>query len=241
MIIRRFIKSAETSTTKREIEQLIAGETIRKELRQELTCRDLNQSINNLWSVLFTTGYLTQGGIPDGDIFQIKIPNQEIRNIFTKQVYSWFQETAERDGAVLNAFCEAFKNGNAEEVERRFNDYLWNTISIRDTFVRNDKKDNFYHGILLGLLAYKDNWGVSSNKESGEGYCDILVEIGAERIGIVIEVKYSDSENLAAECAEALNQIERMKYEDLLLNNGMQTILKYGIACRKKHCRVMIG
>lgn len=186
-IVKRFIQKAKQTTTKREIEQLIAGETIRKEIRQELTYRDLEDTIDNLWSVLFTTGYLTTAGEADGNIYSLKIPNLEIRKIFTQQIYTWFQENAQKDGATLDAFCEAFKKGDANGIEKQFNDYLWNTISIRDTFVKG-KKENFYHGILLGLLRYKENWAVSSNRESGDGYSDIAIEIGEDRIGIIIEV-----------------------------------------------------
>ena len=237
-MVRRFIEKAESTTTKHEIEQLLAGDVVRKEIRQELTYRDLDTNIENLWSVLFTTGYLTQEGEPDGDVFQLRIPNLEIRKIFTRQIYTWFQEAAERDGATLQAFCEAFQNGDAVAIEEQFNDYLWNTISIRDIAVRG-KKENFYHGILLGLLRYKESWAVSSNQESGEGYSDILVEIGKERIGIVIELKYPKDGNLEKGCLEALEQIEDKHYEEVLRNNGMRTILKYGIACYKKHCKVM--
>lgn len=239
-IVRRFIRKAKKTTTKREIEQLIAGETIRKEIHQELTYRDLDNTIDNLWSVLFMTGYLTQEGEPEGDVFRLKIPNLEIRKIFTRQIYAWFQEMAEQDGSALEAFCNAFQEGDADSVERQFNKYLWNTISIRDTFVKG-KKENFYHGILLGLLGYKESWAVSSNRESGEGYSDISIEIGDERIGIIIEVKYPDNGDLEKGCVEALEQIEKNDYEDILRNNGMQTVLKYGISCYKKHCKVVLA
>ena len=177
-------------------------------------------------------------GEPDEDVFQLRIPNLEIRKIFTKQIYTWFQETAEQDGTTLQAFCEAFQNGDAAAIEEQFNDYLWNTISIRDIAVKG-KKENFCHGILLGLLRYKESWNVSSNEEAGEGYSDIVVEIGKERIGIVIELKYPKDGNLEKGCKEALAQIEENHYEELLRNNGMRTILKYGIACYKKYCKVM--
>ncbi|MBQ8232036.1 MAG: AAA family ATPase [Lachnospiraceae bacterium] len=237
-IVRKFVWKAKTSSARREIEKLIAGETIRKEIHQEMTYRDLDSTIENLWSVLFTTGYLTQAGKTEGDVFHLRIPNLGIRKIFVRQIYEWFQETAEADGSTLNAFCEAFENGNAAGIETQFNDYLWNTFIIRDTFVKG-KKENFYHGILLGLLRYKESWAVSSNRESGEGYSDIVIEIGRERIGIIIEVKYSDDGKLDKACAEALEQIEKNDYEQVLRENGMKTILKYGIACHKKQCKVV--
>ena len=239
-IVRRFIRKAKNTTTKREIEQLIAGETVWKEIHQELTYRDLDKSIDYLWSILLMTGYLTPAGEARDDFFQLKIPNLEIRKIFIRQIYAWFQETAEQDGASLSAFCEAFRNGEAAVVEQRFNEYLWNTISIRDTFVKG-KKENFYHGILLGLLSYKESWSVASNRETGDGYSDITVEIGDGRIGIIIEVKYAEDGNLEASCEEALKQIEERHYEEALLNNGMQKIIKYGIACCKKRCKVKTG
>lgn len=237
-MVRRFIQKAKTTTTKREIEQLIAGETIHKEIHQELTYRDVDSTIDNLWSVLYMTGYLTQEGEPDGDIFSLKIPNLEIRKIFTKQIYTWFQETAQADGSTLDAFCEAFRRGDAAGIEKQFNEYLWNTISIRDTFVKA-KKENFYHGILLGLLSYKESWAVSSNRESGEGYSDIVIEIGEERLGIIIELKYAEDGKLEQGCSRALEQIEMQRYEEVLLNDGMQKVLKYGIACCKKRCKVV--
>ena len=237
-MVRRFIQKAKTTTTKREIEQLIAGETIHKEIHQELTYRDVDSTIDNLWSVLYMTGYLTQEGEPDGDIFSLKIPNLEIRKIFTKQIYTWFQETAQADGSTLDAFCEAFRRGDAAGIEKQFNEYLWSTISIRDTFVKA-KKENFCHGILLGLLRYKESWAVSSNRESGQGYSDIVIEIGEERLGIIIELKYSEDGKLEQGCSRALEQIEMQRYEEVLLNDGMQKVLKYGIACCKKRCKVV--
>lgn len=239
-IVKKFIQKAKTTSTKREIERLIAGETVRKEIHQEMTYRDLDGDIENVWSVLYMTGYLTEAGESEGDVFDLKIPNLEIRKIFTQQIYTWFQETAKADGTTLNAFCEAFRNGDAVGIEEQLNDYLWNTISIRDTFIKG-KKENFYHGILLGLLKFKESWAVSSNQESGEGYSDISIEIGRERVGIIIEVKYAGDGNLDRACMEALKQIEDNDYEETLRNDGMQTILKYGIACYKKQCKVVAG
>jgi hypothetical protein len=239
-IVRRFIEMAKTSTTRYEIEQLIEGRTVTKTVRQELTYNELYDTIENIWSVLFTTGYLTQRGEPDGSKFHLAIPNTEIRNIFTSQIAEWFQRTTRQDGVALNAFCEAFKTGDADAVEKQFQAYLKRTISIRDTFVRKEKKENFYHGILLGLLGYKDTWGISSNKESGEGYSDILIEIDDEDIGIVIEVKYSEPDHLEADCKKALAQIEKTGYQEQFQDMGIQTIMKYGIVCYKKRCKVLL-
>lgn len=237
--VRHFIENAETNTTKREIERLVEGDIIKKEIRRELTYRELYNNAENIWSVLYTTGYLTQQGEPDGDIFPLVIPNQEVRKIFTKQITDWFQDTVRKDGAALNAFCEAFEKGDAAEVEKQFNSYLRKTISIRETFVKKDRKENFYHGILLGLLSFKGNWNVWSNRESGEGYSDILVEIEDKDMGIVVEVKYSDDENLEAVCRQALKQINDKNYPKELQQLGLNHILKFGIACYKKRCKVI--
>lgn len=258
-IIRRFLQMA-TRKTRREIEDLIAGETVRKKINQELTYRELYENIDNLWSVLFTTGYLTCRGEPDGDFYPLAIPNLEIRRIFTDQVMEWFQEEARRDTSMLEEFCKAVARGDAQTTEKLFTDYLQKTISIRDTSVRKEKKENlpggkattkgskgqnpsvcFYHGILLGLLSYREDWDVDSNVESGDGYSDIQVEIESERIGIVIEVKYPDRGDLEAGCREALKQIEDTGYVDRLREDGMTTIIRYGIACWKKRCMVRVG
>lgn len=239
-IVRRFIDKADKKT-KNEIEQLIEGKTILKEIRQDLTNNELDTSIENLWSVLFTTGYLTHRGRIDSKKYQLAIPNREVREIFRYQIKQWFQDTSGSNPQKLNDFCEAFPAGNAEKIEKQFNEYLWNSISIRDTFVKKERKENFYHGILLGLLQYKTNWLVCSNAETGEGYSDILVEVPESRTGIVIELKYAEHDKLDAACAEALKQIEDKKYETQLAEDGMQTILRYGIACYRKHCKVMRG
>ncbi len=225
--------------TKREIEKLIAGEAVEKEIRQELTYNSLYDSAENLWSTLFATGYLTQRGRQGGDIFRLAIPNMEIRKIFTGQIMELFKETAKNDGESLNAFGEALKGGQGREVERLFTAYLQKTISVRDTFVKRETKENFYHGILLGILGYKEGWYVSSNKEAGNGYSDIQIEIEDEKIGIVIEVKYAHEEDKDGVCRKALEQIERLGYAKRLYEDGMKTVLKYGIACYRKECRVM--
>lgn len=237
-IVRRFINKA-TKQTQNEIERLIAGETLSKEIHQELTYTDLDTTIANLWSVLFTTGYLTQRGKIQGNRYQLAIPNREIRQIFITQVKEWFSDIVRKDTPKLDAFCTAFFKGDASLIEEQFNSYLMKTISIRDTNVPKAKKGNFYHGILLGLLSHMEDWLISSNAESGEGYSDILVEIEAEKIGIVIEVKYAQHHSLDAACKEALQQIEANNYAETLLADGMTTILKYGIACYKKHCKVI--
>lgn len=236
-IIRNFLQKA-TPVTKREIEQLIAGECIIKKINQELTYRDLYSNIDNLWSVLFTTGYLTQRGKPEGKMYRLGIPNLEIREIFIEQIQEWFQEETRKDTPKLDALCAAFQNGDAQTAEKLFGSYLASTISIRDTNARKAKKEHFYHGILIGLLSHREDWDLDSNAESGDGYSDIQIEIWEKRIGIVIEVKYPDNGDLEAGCRQALAQIEDKAYETRLRQDGMETILKYGIACSKKRCKI---
>ena len=237
-IVRRFIDKS-NKQTKDEIEQLIAGESIVKEIRQELTYNELDKSVGHLWSVLFTTGYLTQKVRLDSKRYRLAIPNREIRELFLTQIREWFQDTTSENVMKLDKFCRAFPDGNAEIIEELLNDYLWNTISIRDTAVAKERKENFYHGILLRLLSHMENWLVKSNQESGEGYSDILVEVPESRTGVVIEMKYAQGGLLDTACAEALQQIEERQYTAKLESDGMKNIVRYGIACYKKHCRVM--
>ena len=238
-VIRHFLEQAR-GMTKKEIEDLISGSTVTKVINQELTYKDLYSSIDNMWSVLFTTGYLTQRGRPEGKELTLAIPNREIQDIFTEQISTWFLDTARKDGTALGAFCLAFQEGDAAEAENRFNEYLRKTISVRDSAARKEQKENFYHGLLLGLLGFKDSWYVISNRESGTGYSDILVEIDERKVGIVIEVKYSESEDLDRKCDEALSQIREQDYTTMLRDDGMETILEYGIACHGKKCMVKL-
>lgn len=238
--VRRFIRESDNSgTIRREIEGLVAGECIIKELHQELTYEDMYQTVDNIWSVLFTTGYLTQRGRSEGNIFRLAIPNREIRNIFTTQIMQLFRENVKKDGELLNRFCEALENGNTESAEKCFGEYLRKTISIRDTSVRKEMKENFYHGVLLGILGIKENWIVRSNRESGEGYSDILIETDDTAMGIVIEMKYAEDGNLQKAAEKALKQIESKQYEEALYDEGIEQILQYGIACYKKRCKIL--
>lgn len=239
-IIRIFLKMAKGSV-QREIEELVNGGTVVKKINQELTYRDLYKNIDNLWSVLFTTGYLTKRGETESEAYYLAIPNLEIRKIFIEQVMEWIQEEARKDTQKLDVFCDAFARGDAEAAEAGFGDYLWRTISVLDTGARREKKEHFYHGVLLGLLGHREEWDIRSNAETGEGFCDILIEIRDERIGIAIELKYAREDGLEAGCREALEQIENRRYESKLLQDGMKTIYKYGIACRKKECMVRMG
>ncbi len=239
--VKRFIEESANAVTKRELECLVAGEVITKEIHQELTYAEIYQTIDNIWSLLFTTGYLTQRGKAEGRQMKLVIPNLEIRDIFVTQIMECFKENVQKDGDMLNHFCDALKNEDVENVEKIFTEYLKKTISIRDTAVRTDMKENFYHGVLLGILGVKTQWGISSNREMGEGYADILAEPDTGDMGIIIEVKYAHDGNLDGACKEALKQIEYTKYEDDLEDDGVEKILKYGIACYKKRCRVMLA
>ena len=239
--VKRFIEESANSVTKREIERLVAGEVITKEIHQELTYAEVYQSIDHIWSLLFTTGYLTQRGKSEGRQMKLAIPNLEIRDIFETQIMEFFKENVREDGEMLNRFCDALQNEDAENVEKIFTEYLRKTISIRDTAVRIEMKENFYHGVLLGILGVKTRWGISSNREMGEGYADILAEPDTGDMGIIIEVKYAHDGDLDGACKEALKQIKYTKYEDDLEDDGVENILKYGIACYKKRCRVMLA
>ena len=236
--VRKFIEECDNGTTKREIERLIAGETIEKEIYQELTYQDMYTSIDHIWSVLFTTGYLTQKGKIEGNRYKLAIPNLEIRSIYTSQIMTLFQENVKKDGQLLTQFCDALNQGNTSEVENCLNRYLRKTISIRDTFVKKQLKENFYHGILVGILGLKDYWGITSNRETGDGYSDIVVETENSQKGIILEVKYVHDGNLEAASQKAVKQIEKTNYAQELQDEGIDTILKYGIAFYKKRCKV---
>lgn len=239
--VKKFIQMSDNVTTKREIENLLAGEEITKEIHQELIYPEMYQTLENVWSLLFMTGYLTQRGRVDAKRYKLVIPNLEIRDIFKTQIMEYFKESVAKDGDMLGRFCEALKNGEEKKVEDIFESYLKKTISIRDTFVKKASKENFYHGILLGILGVKEEWYVSSNQESGEGYSDILVETENSETVILIEVKYANDGNLDQACERALQQIEEKKYDEELRENGVDKILKYGIACYMKRCKVKLA
>ena len=237
-IIRRLLKKAD-QTTRDEVEQLINGETIVKTVRQELTYRDIEDSIDNIWSVLYSTGYLTSRGRLPGKQMKLALPNREVRELFIDLVKDWFREETRADTSRINRFCTAFPKGDVATIQDMLHDYLWDSISVRDTAVRSNMKENFYHGMLLGLLQSQGSWIVRSNAETGIGYSDISVAT-PERLGMVIELKYAEDGNLEAACAKALAQIEEKKYAEALRRRGMKTILKYGIAFWEKECQVVL-
>ena len=236
-IIRRLLKKAD-QTTRDEIEQLVNGGAIVKGIRQELTYRDIEDSVDNIWSVLYSAGYLTQHGRLPGKRIRLALPNREVKELFVDLVKDWFQEITFADSARINRFCAAFPAGDASTIQNMLHDYLWDSISVRDTAVRMSMKENFYHGMVLGLLRSQGNWLIESNAETGEGYSDISI-CTPERTGIVIELKYAVNGNLETACAEALKQIEDKKYAEGLKRRGMKKMIKYGIAFCEKECMVM--
>ena len=241
-VISHFIDSVgkPQKLTRMELEQLVNGGIVQKEINSELTYKELYSSIDNLWSTLFMTGYLTQRGEPSGNRYNLVIPNREIRNIITNHILKMFKENVKDDGKTVSDLCDALLNKNPEKVELIFTEYMKKTISIRDTFAQKPTKENFYHGLLLGILGFKENWSVMSNRESGDGFGDILIRIEDEDVGLVIEVKYADDGNLQGECEKALQQIIDIRYTEALEQEGIHTIIKYGIACYRKKCKVLM-
>ena len=237
-LVKRFVDKAD-KTTQGEIERLIAGEAIEKAVRLELTYNEIDNSIDNLWSVLFTTGYLTQAGKVERSVYKLIIPNREVREVFILQIQEWFKETVVHDEKPMQAFCQAFLDGNAEELQKRLTVILGKMISILDTKAKDDQKENFYHGLLLGLLRSEPNWLILSNAESGDGFSDILIEPEDPDTGIVIEVKYSPTlAGMESVCEAAMNQIKEKRYDERLRNEGREHITAFGIAFCKKRCKV---
>ena len=241
-VLKHFIESAGAAKglAKTDLERLVNGEIVEKDIREDLTYNELYASMDNLWSTLFMTGYLTHKDRVDTKRFRLAVPNREIRNIITEQVLALFKQNVEKDGQLLNDFCTALSDGHTDEVERLFSEYMKKTISVRDTFARKELKENFYHGLLLGILGFKAGWSVMSNRESGNGFSDIMIMIDDAEIGIVIEVKYAESHDLEAVCKDALKQMIDKRYAEYFEQQGIKKILKYGIACRVKECKVML-
>lgn len=238
-LVKRFVDKAD-KTTRDEIEQLIAGEAIEKNIRLDLTYDEIDNSIDNLWSVLFTTGYLTRIGGTVNGAYRLVIPNREIREVFIIQIQEWFKQTVMKDAKPVQEFCKAFLEGNAEKIQKRMTAILDKSISILDTKARDEYKENFYHGLLIGLLRSEPEWLIKSNKESGDGFCDIFIEPENPDAGIVIEVKYSASlDGMEKMCETALRQIKDRRYDEELRNDGREDILAYGIAFCKKRCWVI--
>ena len=238
-LVKRFIDKAD-KTTQNEIERLIAGEAIEKKVRLDLTYHELDSSIDNLWSVLFTTGYLTKTGRAINGVYKLVIPNREVREVFILQIQEWFRKRMADDEKPMREFCRAFLKGEPERIEKRLNIILNRMISVLDAKAPDDKKENFYHGLLLGLLRSEMNWLILSNAESGDGFSDILIEPEDPDAGIVIEVKYASSvAGLEKACEEALRQIREKRYDERLRNDGRTDVLTYGIAFCRKRCKVV--
>ena len=243
-LVRRLINIADEST-KDEIERLIAGETIEKAIRLELTYDEIDNSIDNIWSVLFTTGYLTNAGeieLPGGDGYgyRLVIPNKEVRHVFVSQIQEWFRQTVTYDNGSVQDLCKAFMAGDADKIQSNLNMILIKTISVLDTKARDDQKENFYHGLLLGLLRSKPDWRIKSNRESGDGFSDISIEPTIPEKGIVVEVKYSNTiSGLDDACGKAMKQIRDRRYDEALREDGREDIIAYGIAFCRKRCKVV--
>ena len=235
-LVKRFIDKA-NKTTKSEIECLINGEAIEKELRLELTYEEIDQSIENLWSVLFTTGYLTQSGRPKDGAYRLIIPNREVREVFRLQINEWFKKSIFSNTERLTAFWKAFEEGDTEGVEQYLNRILSNSISVFDTKARKEEKESSYHNLLVGILTGNADWLVKSNVEAGEGFADIIVETDDPDAGIVVELKYTKNfDELKVASQKALDQIRDRRYQEYLLNDDRKSIRLYGIAFCKKRC-----
>lgn len=238
-LVKRFVDKAD-KTTRDEIEQLIAGNAIEKSIRLELTYDEIDNSIDNLWSVLFTTGYLTQVGKAVDGVYRLVIPNKEVREVFVFQIQEWFRQTIVEDAKPMQELCRAFLDGDAEKIQKHLTQILGRMISILDTKARDEQKENFYHGLLLGLLRSERDWLIRSNVESGDGFCDILIEPEDPDAGMVIELKYAATfRELDSACEKAMQQIRDRRYDEALRNDGRENILAYGIAFCKKRCKVV--
>lgn len=239
------ILSMASETAKGQIELLISGEAIEQRIIPELTYTDLDDEDltvreTYLWSVLYAAGYLTKADKEtDSDLYRLVIPNKEVLQIYRDKIQSWYNVNVRRDIPKWQAFCGAVRTGDAPKIQELFNSYMSRTISIRDTFVKKEMKENFYHGMLLGILQCDSGWVIRSNQESGLGYCDILLMVPGDRIGCAIELKYAENGAFDAACDEAFRQIDEKKYIDFLQQECMETIYIYAVACYKKSCKVV--
>lgn len=239
-LVKRFVDKA-SKTTRNEIEQLIAGEIIEKQIRLDLTYDEIDNSIDNLWSVLFTTGYLTQKGLNGDGAYKLMIPNKEIREVFKLQIQEWFKKSIFSNTEQLQFFWKAFEEGNTEGMEKYLNRVLSNSVSVFDTKARNEEKESSYHNLLVGILTGNADWLIKSNIEAGEGFADIVVETDDPDSGIIVELKYTkEFEGMEQACQKAIAQIKNRRYYEYLLNDDRRNILFYGIAFCKKRCKVIV-
>lgn len=239
-LVKRFVSIA-NRTTQDEIERLIAGEPIERTVRLDLTYDEIDKSIDNIWSVLFTTGYLTQVGRTEEGAFKLVIPNKEVREVFKLQIQDWFDEKLRDNTEQLTAFWDSVEEGNTEAIEQYLNRTLSNSISVFDTRAPEKEKENSYHTFLLGLLTGNTDWVVRSNVEAGEGFADIIVEPEDPDRGIIFELKCSkEAAGLDKACERAMEQIKDRRYSEYLKNDGRHNMTLYGIAFYKKRCKVVI-
>lgn len=238
-LVKRFIDKADT-TTRDEIEELIAGYAVEKRIRMDLAYDEVDNTIDNVWSVLFTTGYLTREGREMDGIYRLIIPNKEVREVFVLQIREWFNRVVANDRASTEKINRGFLEGKTEDIQQELTHFLGESISVLDTKARNEEKEIFYHGILIGILKSNVSWAVRSNRESGDGYADILIKPKNPDVGIVIELKYARSfKELDQACERALEQIRDRRYDEALREDGRSEILAYGIAFWKKRCKVL--
>ena len=239
-LVKRFIDKADT-TTRDEIEELIAGHAVKKRIRMDLTYDEVDNTIDNVWSVLFTTGYLTREGREMDGIYRLIIPNKEVREVFVLQISEWFNRVVANDRASTEKINRGFLEGKTEDIQQELTHFLGESISVLDTKARNEEKEIFYHGILIGILKSNVSWAVRSNRESGDGYADILIKPKNPDTGIVIELKYARSfKELDQACERALEQIKDRRYDEALREDGRNEVLAYGIAFWKKRCKVVV-
>lgn len=239
-LVKCFINKA-NKTTRDEIERLVAGEAIEKFVRLELTYDEIDNSIDNIWSILFTTGYLTQVGMTEQGAYKLIIPNKEVREVYKLQIQEWFDRKIRDNTEQLRTFWNAIEKGNAEAIEQYLTRTLSNSISVFDTKAPEMEKENAYHTLLLGLLTGNTDWVVRSNVEAGEGFADIIVEPEDPDAGIVFELKYSrEVSGLDKACEKAIKQIKDRRYFEYLKSDGRQDIVFYGIAFYKKRCKVLV-
>lgn len=239
-LVKRFIDKADT-TTKDEVEQLISGNAVEKRIRLDLTYDEIDNSVENLWSVLFTTGYLTRFGESENGVYKLVIPNKEVREVFVLQIRDWFDRIVADDQASTEKINRGFLEGRVEDIQQELTMFLGKTISVMDTKARNEEKEIFYHGILIGILKNCSSWAVKSNKESGDGFADILVKPKNPDAGIIMELKYARSfGDLDKACERALEQIKDRRYDQEFREEGRNDILAYGIAFYKKRCKVVV-
>ncbi len=240
VLIKKFIDKA-SKTTRDEIETLMSGEIIEKQLHLDLTYEEIDNSIENVWSVLFTTGYLTSVGQTENGLYKLIIPNKEIKKAFELDIQEWFKKSVMANINELQNLWENFEIGNTQEIESYLLKILSNSISVFDTKARNEEKESSYHNLLLGILLGNGNWSVKSNVEAGEGFADIIIETSDPNAGIVIELKYTkDFSDMSKACDKAIEQIKDRRYQEYLLNKERRNILLYGISFCKKRCKVVV-